>query len=342
LISERSKRLIGEPPDEIGAIEFFTKLFARALSGFWRRHFYRDEWNIGLFPGPVDALLSSGAGDTRWLPVGPRRQYVADPFALPSGEGNHVLAEEYRYAANRGHIVMLDAAGVGAQRCPAGLDTGVHMSYPFLFQHQGRIHCVPETWQDGCVQLFRAVEFPSRWEKLGVLIDDFPAVDSTLFEHAGRWWLLCGRAGVFSDTMLYVWHAASPFGPWAPHPLNPVKFDVRSSRPAGRPFLLDGSLVRPAQDCSRSYGGAVTINRIIRLSPTEFEEETIGRVAPDRNGPYPHGLHTLCPIGCATLIDGKRIVFDPTIALVKHSASITRHFTKAPAKRSQAAARHEL
>src|SRR5213596_456309 len=57
-----------------------------------------------------------------------------------------------------------------------------------------------------------------------------------------------------------------PLGPWRPHPGNPVKVDVRSSRPAGGPFLFGGNLYRPAQDCSRTYGGGITINRVTHLS----------------------------------------------------------------------------
>jgi hypothetical protein len=32
----------------------------------------------------------------------------------------------------------------------------------------------------------------------------------------------------------------------------------------------------------------------------------VTRIAPDPNGPYPDGLHTLCGAGAVTIIDGKR------------------------------------
>ena len=68
-------------------------------------------------------------------------------------------------------------------------------------------------------------------------------------------------------------HAQELEGPWRPHASNPVKIDVCSARSAGTPFLVDCALFRPAQDCSRSYGGRITINRVQKLSPTEFLEE---------------------------------------------------------------------
>ncbi len=45
-------------------------------------------------------------------------------------------------------------------------------------------------------------------------------------------------------------------GPWEPHRRNPVKCDVRGSRPAGTPFVHGGELYRPAQDGSKRYGKA--------------------------------------------------------------------------------------
>ena len=61
-----------------------------------------------------------------------------------------------------------------------------------------------------------------------------------------------------------------PLGPWKPHKRNPVKSDVRNSRPAGRLFYWNGDLYRPAQDSSQRYGYAMSINRVLRLTPDEF------------------------------------------------------------------------
>jgi hypothetical protein len=81
---------------------------------------------------------------------------------------------------------------------------------------------------------------------------------------------------------------------------------VRSARPGGTPFHHDGALYRPAQDCSVTYGGRIVINRVLRLSPTAFEEEPVSTVEPDPDGPFPDGLHTLSSLGNVTLVDGKR------------------------------------
>jgi hypothetical protein len=105
---------------------------------------------------------------------------------------------------------------------------------------------------------------------------------------------------------LYVWTAEDLRGPWRPHPGNPVKTDVSSSRPGGAPFWNDGKLYRPAQDGRNSYGGALAINRIESLSMDDFREVTVRRIAPNPAWPYPHGVHTLNGLNGLSVIDAKR------------------------------------
>jgi hypothetical protein len=89
-----------------------------------------------------------------------------------------------------------------------------------------------------------------------------------------------------------------------------VKTDVRSARPAGTPWVDDGTLYRPSQYCAGGYGKKVVVNRIQTLTPTEFAERRVGELAPDPEGPYPDGLHTLSGNGDVTVIDGNRSVRD--------------------------------
>ena len=73
--------------------------------------------------------------------------------------------------------------------------------------------------------------------------------------------------------------------------------------------MHDGCLYRPAQDCSRTYGRRVILNRITRLTPKVFKEEPEVVIEPYADSDYPHGIHTLSAAGGITLVDGKRLVF---------------------------------
>jgi hypothetical protein len=121
--------------------------------------------------------------------------------------------------------------------------------------------------------------------------------------------VVVGGLGKGANSELHLWFAEALEGPWTVHPGNPVKIDVRSARPAGSPFYIDGVLYRPAQDCSSTYGARVMINRVLELTRTGFREEVAAAVNPDPKGKYPAGLHTLSAMGERTLVDGKRSVF---------------------------------
>ena len=68
-------------------------------------------------------------------------------------------------------------------------------------------------------------------------------------------------------------------------------------------------LVRPSQGSTQTYGGAIVLNAVIRLDRSGYEEQPLRRLL--SSGAYPQGLHTLCPAGDVTIIDGKRWAFHP-------------------------------
>lgn len=270
----------------------------------------RDYWRIGIASVPISAFLERSDHPVRWLVSPWPAAYLADPFGHVTPDGVAVLAERYDAATGVGELCAVERNGGGASFAPprAVLPLPVHLSYPYVFEHAGAVYCTPEMSQSGGVHLFRAERFPDEWRLVATLIEGFPALDPTVVQREGRFWLFCTKARALPETALYVWWATELTGPWTPHGRNPIKYDVRSARPAGTPFEHEGHLYRPAQDCSVTYGGAVAINRVLRLTPTEFEEETVALVAPDPQGPYPDGLHTLSALGQETLVDAKRRV----------------------------------
>ncbi len=270
----------------------------------------RAEWNVGVVSRPIHDLLEAPPKwQASWLRTRRRGQFLADPFALADANGLHVLAEDYDREVGKGVISHVRLRREQESEPTPVLTLPTHMSYPYAFEHQGERYCVPETAEERVATLYRATQFPRLWEPDGVLLANMAAVDSTLFEWEGRWWLACTDAEQGANLRLLLWYADNPRGPWTPHPGNPVKTDVRSSRPAGTPFVINGVLYRPAQNCSRSYGGSITLNRVLKLSETEFEEDTILSLVPHRAARYNAGIHTVSAVGSMTLIDGKRMVF---------------------------------
>lgn len=286
---------------------------ARWPSAAWRwaiRHRNRwrcDAWAIGIVEAPIHAFLDPSLQPrVTWLPEDGPGQYLADPFGWPAPGGRTIIAERYDDGRRLGSLCAVEAEPGGRAERRAILPLPVHVSYPYLFTVDGAVYCVPETGLAGGAHLFQAETGPLEWRFVTTLIADFAALDSTIIRHEGRFWLFCGRLEDPPHTNLYLWFADELAGRWRPHPRNPVKCDVRSARPAGTPFEHAGALYRPGQDCSETYGGAVTIHRVVRLTSRDFEEEPVASVRPQPDWPYPAGLHTLSAFGGRTLIDAKR------------------------------------
>jgi hypothetical protein len=219
-----------------------------------------------------------------------------------------ILFEELLYSVDRGRVAMVEIDAKGRANAPTTvLERDYHLSYPFLLQHQGDWFMLPECDNGARVEIYRATRFPHEWTQEGELDTGLQLVDATLQEIDGRWWMFgaCVDQSGHAWTELHVFSASSPFGPFTAHRRNPVVTDVRSARPAGRPFRHGGSWYRPAQDCSRGYGSAISIQRIERLDDRGYAERTVTRLEPRWRGDLV-GTHTINAVDGLTVIDARR------------------------------------
>jgi len=243
-------------------------------------------------------------GYTRLMP--PKDRDWADPFVVERSGRYYVFFEELPYAAKKGHISMIEIdRGGHVSRPQRVLEADWHLSYPFLFEHDGSLWMLPESARNRSVELYRCVDFPLVWKRERVLIDGLRLVDATLHRGADRWWMFANAAAGESrnfDDELHLFHAEKLTGDWQPHPKNPVKSDARSSRPAGRLYEKDGVLYRPAQVCVPRYGAGLAIQRVLKLTPQDYAERQVERLLADAAAGL-FGLHTMNRAGELTVVD---------------------------------------
>ena len=305
LVPTASDAPVRRNPTNPQMLRFLAQQTRRAIGTRTRRVIDADVWAVGIAP-----TEPFGAGDIpltgiEWVPELKRSGYLADPFPATRDARTAILVEEFDEPSGRGVISALERVDGDWTLHSHVIDPGVHASYPFLLEHDGDLYCVPETAQAKRVEIWRCVDFPLRWQRAGVLVADAAVVDPTLVRHEGVWWMFGTIGDDEPDAKLSAWSAEALFGPWAPHPLNPLKIDVTSSRPAGTPFVVDGVLYRPAQDCSTSYGSGIVINRVIALDARGLVEEPAGRVTVGKSA-YGEGVHTLAFGGGLCVVDGRR------------------------------------
>jgi len=302
-----SQRLFTTPTNK-ELLTLLPRHAARWIGLKLRSLLFVDQWFV-LYAFSKRPGFSSSIWRFREL-MPPKDRFYADPFIVQREGAYYVFMEELRYANNRGFIscCRIDEGGKVAEPVPV-LERPYHLSYPFLFEVSGDLYMIPESSQNNAIELYRCVEFPAKWEKHSDLMQGVSAVDATLHEEQGRWWMFVNireQEGASSLDELFLFHAADPLaGAWTPHPMNPIVSDVASARPAGRIFRHHGRLYRPSQDCAKGYGYGVKINEIVTLTDAEYEERTVTGIEPDW-APDVRAAHTFNFEGRLTVVDSVR------------------------------------
>jgi hypothetical protein len=276
----------------IQMMRFLVQWTMRIVCNELMKRLFREQWWIVLQrKGNLPKMTNYGL--TIMRPS--RDRFYADPFLIERNGRSYLFFEDYRFSSRKGLISCCELDRQGICSAPrVVLERAYHLSYPFLFTWQGETYMIPETRENGTIEMYRASDFPYSWVREAVLMSGIEATDTTLLQHQNRWWLF--TAGVLDhaapEKTLCLFFADSPWGPWSAHPKNPIVSDVCHARPAGCLYFEDGQLIRPGQNCSKGYGYAVELHRVDVLSETEYRETPLGNITPDRI-PGSRGIHTV-------------------------------------------------
>jgi hypothetical protein len=271
----------------------------------WEDIFYFRQWIVLFDLAPE---MSTTLRRFRRI-VPPKDRIWADPFVVSRNGRYFVFIEEMLRAEGRGHISVMVINPDGTVEHPVTvLGEYHHLSYPFVFEHEGHLYMIPESSENMSISLYRCVEFPLKWEFQKHLMEQCRAVDATVHHWNGKWWLFVNQAesaGVSMWDELFLYYSDSPLSTnWTPHRRNPVVSDTRSARSAGRLFSRDGRLYRPSQNCSRHYGFGFNIAEVITLTEDEYVERIVVAVEPNWD-PEVRSVHTFnCESGL-TVIDAQ-------------------------------------
>jgi hypothetical protein len=297
-----------QTPKNLRILWIFISLFFRNFHEIIRRFTVLYHWR--LLVNFSNSNLHTCSNFAELIP--PRDRFWADPHVIHLDDKYYVFVEEYIYREKKGRLSVLDIEPDGKEiKSTPILSTDHHLSYPFVFNWNGRYFLVPETASNRTIELYESIKFPFDWHYKMNLMENVLAVDTTLFFYNDKWWLFTGiteNEGAFPEVELFLFYSTQLFSQeWIPHPLNPIVSDVRKARPAGKIFMIDGKILRPSQDCSKIYGWGFDLNEILQLSETQYREQVHERVRPDWDRNI-LGIHTISSEGSLTVIDACRIV----------------------------------
>lgn len=263
------------------------------------------EWNVWLRRTEGPGTAAADASGFVMIPNPPGR-FLADPHLYSHKGRTALFVEDFDYASGRGRISCLSLSEEGASAPVPVIERPYHLSGPFIIEWDGSLYLLPETAENRTIEAYRCVEFPTRWEYAGPLMEGVDAVDPKMYLREGKLWLFVGTRtphGSYDDE-LSVFFADDLFGPWTPCAGNPVVSDVRTARPAGELFEQDGVLIRPSQDCSGTYGRRVNFMRVLELGEGAYREEPHHVLAPEGFGA--EGVHSYTRVPGFEAVDTKR------------------------------------
>jgi hypothetical protein len=270
--------------------------------------FYSSHWRVGWrFDKGEGVAVRRDLGGAPWRVLSsPHDHFFADPFPFEKDGKSYLFFEDLPQASQKGVISMVEMSPEGpVSAVQTVLEEPWHLSYPFVFERDGSIWMIPESSANREVVLYRAAEFPHRWERHSVLLTGIEAADATVVEYNGRLWMFAvtrNGIGGYSDT-LNIYYADDLTGPWVAHAGNPVLVDDRSARPAGHFYWQDNKLWRPVQDCRNGYGAALALASIDELTVSSFKQTVHATLTPGETWPG-RKLHTLNKAGDLEVIDG--------------------------------------
>ena len=180
------------------------RMARRGLHRLW----YREQWFIGFDMNDSRQMSASFHNVKPLMP--PKDRFWADPWPVAKDGKYYIFIEEWLYRASKGHVAVIEMEKNGQWTPPVKvLEKPYHLSHPCIFTWQESYYMIPETLDNRAIELYRCVSFPCEWTFDRVLMSDVLAVDATVAEIDGMWWLFANIAeeGASTNDELHVFCA---------------------------------------------------------------------------------------------------------------------------------------
>lgn len=200
------------------------------------------------------------------------KYWRADPFLFKYNGKNYLFAELYDKKKAKGVLAYAILNGNHCGRFHICLEEDFHLSYPCVFKRGDDIYLMPEAKNSGMVTLYRAVEFPKKWEKFKVIIE-LPCVDTTPITIEGEYYYFTTVASTKSinDNLHLIREKDGT--------ITQLLSNNLCSRSAGNILQNNGEIIRPSQD-DTVYGDAVVFNKIVSIRESTYVEVPFRRLLP--------------------------------------------------------------
>lgn len=281
------------------------------------KYLNNQNWNIGFASTtPKELIECKSLGVLEWLKHPYKDRFFADPFVYSwTDEEIVVFVEELEFDRPIGRLteLVVDAKTKKLLHKYTLLELDSHLSYPAIIYNDGEVLVCPENGTTGKLTLYKYDKELHKLHPVKVIIEEALA-DATIYKTSDSYYMFATKVPKTQED-LYLYKSDCFDGDY--EEVGLVSKGREHSRPAGNLFEVDGCLYRPAQNCSKRYGGAVEVMKCTISADGKYSEEHSFSLNPT-SFRYNIGLHTLnfYDNGCC-VIDGYGYLY-PILGRVLH------------------------
>lgn len=271
----------------------------------WRKYMIDANWNIGFCEQtPENLIQQKKLNKIQWLKHPYKDRWFADPFIYKVTDDEIIVfVEECNlFGWPKGIIceLVIDRKTISLKERHILLELDTHLSYPAIIRHEGKVYVYPE---NGASRKLNIYEYDSVSHKLvnPICILNEAVADASIIEQESKYLMIATKCPETQEKA-YLYQSKSLLGPFVEISTVPFQASRSCSRPGGNWIDTKEGLFRPAQDCSKHYGGALSIMSIQKNGEFLIEKQLF-QILP-QSFRYNKGVHTLNFCDGLCVIDG--------------------------------------
>ena len=197
--------------------------------------------------------------------------WAADPFLVSENGVVYLFFERYDRTRKRGELavaVVNENLSITDAECI--ISRPYHLSFPNVFKYKNQYYIIPETQSNHTIEIYKAVNFPYKWELHKTILNNISAVDTIILNKDDDGLILHTSVAELDSCNVENWmiqldNAFNVLGS------KKIKdFSEYGNRNGGSLVSENGFLYRIGQDCRNGeYGKGLVIYKTDGISEKE-------------------------------------------------------------------------
>ena len=259
---------------------------------------------IGFLTG-YEVLHNVLKSKVEWVKGIAKDRWYADPFILYVDEDIiELLVERFKYKEAKGVLcrIEIDRKSNTILNETTILELPTHLSFPFIFEEEGKIYVMPENYQSGSLYIYEYDRDNDSLVNPKMLIDE-PLLDAVCEKIDGKYYIFAVKyedSWYRRNAILYIYSSQTLLGEYKLQ--QTIEYNKEVARGAGAIIEIGNRYIRPSQDCQGGYGKSVIFSEL-SICDGEFVFEECRRLLP-LDIRFSEGLHTYNQKNGLIVIDG--------------------------------------